>query len=75
MKKTVKMFYQKAVAVLVSISFVITIIVPKNSFAATNINSVSYFIPSSLGKVTSAKFYDSPELVVNIQDLHFHAQT
>ena len=76
MKKNIKLFYQKAVAVLITICFVITVFLPNNSFAFTGVNSVTApFIPASFGKVTSAKFYGNDELVINIQDLHCHEQT
>ena len=76
MKKFIRIFYQKTIAVIVTISFLVTILIPANSFAFANVGSaVSPFIPSSLGKVTSSKFYDSNEIIINIQDLHCHAQT
>ena len=76
MKKIIKLLYQKTVALIVALSLLVTILMPANSFAFTNVNlAVSPFIPSSLGKVTSSKFYDSRELIINIQDLHCHPQT
>ena len=76
MKKIIKLLYQKTIAVIVALSFLVTILMPANSFAFSNANFVvSSFLPSSLGKVTSSKFYDSRELIINIQDLHCHPQT
>ena len=73
--KKIKIIYQKTIAIIVSISFVFTIIFSNNSFAFSGVSAVNSFIPASLGKVTSANFYNTQELIINIQDLHCHAQT
>jgi hypothetical protein len=33
-----------------------------------------FAIPHTAGRVTGAKYYGSPEIVINIQDLHCHAE-
>lgn len=73
--------FKKFIAVLTSISFLFTTIVSNNLYAnVTFDNSMDFvekteFLSPSLGKVTSSKYYNSDEIVINIQDLHCHAQT
>ena len=43
--------------------------------AIENINFDNPIIPTSLGKITSAKYFDSEDIIINIQDLHCHAET
>ncbi len=67
---------KKIVSLMISFSLVITLF-PKGGFAvpARFSDGMQQFIPSSLGKITSSKIFDDGDIVINIQDLHCHAET
>ena len=72
---------KKAVAIATSMLFLFTTVFNGVSYAnikTDNImefNEQKEFLSPVLGKITSSKYYDSDEIVINIQDLHCHAQT
>ncbi|MBR3654107.1 MAG: hypothetical protein IKN62_01575 [Elusimicrobia bacterium] len=84
MKKLLnKLNFKKSVAVFTSITFLISGVFGNSAFASIgssmpaieNINFDNPIIPTSLGKITSAKYFDSEDIIINIQDLHCHAET
>ena len=84
MKKMLnKLPFKKFIAVFTSIVFIFTGVFGNSAFASIgssmpaieNINFDNPIIPTSLGKITSAKFFDSEDIIINIQDLHCHAET
>ena len=72
---------KKAVALATSMLFLFTTVFNGVSYAniktdnAMEFNEQKEFLSPVLGKITSSKYYDSDEIVINIQDLHCHAQT
>lgn len=72
---------KKAVAIATSMLFLFTTVFNGVSYAniktdnAMEFNEQKEFLSPVLGKITSSKYYDSDEIVINIQDLHCHAQT
>ncbi|MCR4662554.1 MAG: hypothetical protein K5622_01540, partial [Endomicrobiaceae bacterium] len=72
---------KKTIAITTSIFFLFTTLFSNVSYAnikTDNLMQMSEqeeFLSPVLGKITSSKNYDSEELVINIQDLHCHAQT
>ena len=84
MKKLLdKFILKKFIAVFISITFIFTAVFNNYAFATIGtslpaIDSIALdnpIIPMSLGKVTSAKYFDSEDIIINIQDLHCHAET
>ena len=84
MKKLLnKLNFKKSVAVFTSITFIFTGVLGNSAFASIGssmpaINTIHFdtpIIPTSLGKITSAKYFDSEDIIINIQDLHCHAET
>ena len=84
MKKLLnKLNFKKFVAVFTAITFVFTGVFGNSAFASVGssmpaINTIHFdnpIIPMSLGKITSAKYFDSEDIIINIQDLHCHAET
>ena len=75
--------FKKITAVFVMICFLITSVFGSSVFASIgtsipnieNIKIDNSIIPASLGKITSAKYFDSEDIIINIQDLHCHAET
>jgi phosphoenolpyruvate synthase/pyruvate phosphate dikinase len=75
--------FKKITAVFVMICFLITSVFGSSVFASIgtsipNIENIKFdnsIIPTSLGKITSAKYFDSEDIIINIQDLHCHAET
>ncbi|MDR2192598.1 MAG: hypothetical protein LBO62_06960, partial [Endomicrobium sp.] len=66
---------KKIVSVIVLFSFLISILFPPQVFASNyDADADAFGIPSSLGKITASKYYGGGEIVINIQDLHCHAQ-
>lgn len=41
---------------------------------AANADGNSFSVPASLGKVTGGKYFASPEIIINIQDLHCNGE-
>lgn len=78
-----KFNFKKTVAVFTALAFVFTCIFGNTAFASMGssmpaINTINFdipIIPTSLGKITSAKYFDSEDIIINIQDLHCHAET
>lgn len=74
---------EKIVAVFTTVAFLFTGIFSNYAYASlgqamsgiNNINFATPIIPTSLGKITSAKYFDSEDIIINIQDLHCHAET
>lgn len=75
---------KKVTALSVSAAFLITSALSDLTYASlgtamsSTISGASVsvpIIPSSLGKITSAKYFDSKDIIINIQDLHCHAET
>ena len=65
---------KKFTALCAGLSFLFTLI-PQNAFSQTTAKAASYFeIQASAGKITSRKDFSSEFAVINIQDLHNHAQ-
>lgn len=71
----------KLTAIIVCFCFVSGILFPYNSYASVdNIGKgiskakTEFSIPSSIGKITSSGYYGSDEVIINIQDLHCHAE-
>lgn len=84
MKKLLNKFpFKKFIAVFTSIIFLFTGVIGNSAFASVGssmpaIGSINFdtpIIPTSLGKITSAKYFDSEDIIINIQDLHCHAET
>ena len=84
MKKLLnKIKVKKIVAVFTAITFIFTGVFGNSAFASIGtsmpaINTINFdtpIIPMSLGKITSAKYFDSDDIIINIQDLHCHAET
>ena len=84
MKKLLnKLKLKKFVAVFTAITFIFTGVFGNSAFASVGssmpaINTIHFdtpIIPTSLGKITSAKYFDSDDIIINIQDLHCHAET
>ena len=84
MKKLLnKLNFKKFVAVFTAITFIFTGVFGNSAFASVGssmpaINTIHFdtpIIPTSLGKITSAKYFDSDDIIINIQDLHCHAET
>jgi len=72
---------KKTIAVVTSVFFLFTTLFNGVSYANITTGNVMRvpdqepFFSPVLGKITSSKYYDSDEIVLNIQDLHCHAQT
>ena len=84
MKKLLnKINFKKFVSVFTAITFIFTGVFGNSAFASVGssmpaINTINFdipIIPTSLGKITSAKYFDSDDIIINIQDLHCHAET
>ncbi|WP_372519282.1 PEP/pyruvate-binding domain-containing protein [Candidatus Ruminimicrobiellum ovillum] len=84
MKKLLnKLPFKKFIAVFTSITFMFTGVFGNSAFASIgtsmpaidNIKFDNPIIPMSLGKITSAKYFDSEDIIIDIQDLHCHAET
>ncbi|MCR4662816.1 MAG: hypothetical protein K5622_02870, partial [Endomicrobiaceae bacterium] len=84
MKKILNKFnFKKTVAVFTAVTFIFTGVIGNSAFASVAssmpaINAINFdipIIPTSLGKITSAKYFDSEDIIINIQDLHCHAET
>ena len=84
MKKLLnKLNFKKLVAVFTAITFIFTGVFGNSAFASVGssmpaINTINFdtpIIPTSLGKITSAKYFESEDIIINIQDLHCHAET
>ncbi len=84
MKKLLnKLNFKKFVAVFTAITFIFTGVIGNSAFASIGtsmpaIDSIKFdnpIIPISLGKITSAKYFDSEDIIIDIQDLHCHAET
>ncbi|MFA7074675.1 MAG: hypothetical protein WC234_05770, partial [Endomicrobiaceae bacterium] len=82
-KNGIKKCFVKLVSIITSAVFLFTGVFPNASFASVNIRNIGSernselktFISSSAGKITYAKYYDSDEIIINIQDLHCHPET
>ena len=72
---------KKLVALFTCIFFLFTTLFSNISYANIKTDNMleftekEEFLSPVLGKITSSKYYDSDEIVINIQDLHCHAQT
>ena len=72
---------KKTIAIVTSMFFLFTTVFNGVSYANINTGNIMKmpeqepFFSPVLGKITSSKYYDSDEIVINIQDLHCHAQT
>ena len=78
-----KLPFKKFIAVFTSITFIFTGVFGNSAFASVgtsmpSIDTIKFdnpIIPLSLGKITSAKYFDSEDIIIDIQDLHCHAET
>ena len=78
-----KLPFKKFIAVFTSITFIFTGVFGNSAFASVGtsmpaIDTIKFdnpIIPLSLGKITSAKYFDSEDIIIDIQDLHCHAET
>lgn len=74
----------KSISIITTVSFLFTGVFSEIAYASINIEKTNFnkeeynlntFISSSIGRITSAKYYDSDEIIINIQDLHCHPET
>ncbi|MDR2426982.1 MAG: hypothetical protein LBD46_07405 [Endomicrobium sp.] len=73
MRKTIliKKFLIKTTALFAAVSLLLCVI-PAVEAKASYVDKFS--VPSYSGKITAAEYYGGNEIVINIQDLHCHAQ-
>lgn len=82
-KNSIRKCFVKFISVVTAGAFLFTGVYPKAGYASVNFegtgsgNNTQFntFIPSSAGKITYAKYYNSDEIIINIQDLHCHPET
>ncbi|MDD2524380.1 MAG: CPBP family intramembrane metalloprotease [Endomicrobiaceae bacterium] len=81
-KNFIRQSLVKSISIITTVSFLFTGVFSEIVFASIDIEKANLnkeilntFIPSSIGRITSAKYYDSDEVVINIQDLHCHVET
>lgn len=71
--------FKQAVSAAVCLCFILTSVFPYGTANAVPVNgsysSDKFGIPQSLGKIISAKYFGDDEIIINIQDLHCHAET
>ncbi|MFC1500921.1 hypothetical protein ACFL58_00525 [Elusimicrobiota bacterium] len=76
--------FKKGIAVTTALAFLFTSVFAQSIFAFTDTKDFSdkkvretlntFTIPYTIGRVTDGKYYGSKKIVINIQDLHCHAE-
>ena len=83
-KKKFKNFsFKKAIAIITTMCFVVSIVFSQAAYAVMPMPNVSVptnlpaksLIPFNLGRITDAFYSNDGDIVINIQDLHSHEQT